>query len=157
MTAANESTATWASEELSTIASSDDLHVSPLREDGETYGTPTWIWSVVVDDSLYVRAYNGRQSRWYQAALTQKGGADHCRRHDQGRRIRAGRRSAPRPDRRGLSAQISRQSLSGADDWHPGSRRDDGNKAAGWTIKEMSLCVDLETQFSVTPSASCSW
>lgn len=34
---------------------------------------------------------------------------------------------------------------------------DDGNKAAGWTIKEISLCVDLETQFSVTPSASCSW
>ena len=74
MTAANESTATWASEELSTIASSDDLHVSPFREDGKTYGTPTWIWSVVVDDSLYVRAYNGRQSRWYQAALAQKAG-----------------------------------------------------------------------------------
>ena len=74
MTAANESTTTWASEELSTIASSGDLYVSPFREDGKTYGTPTWIWSVVVDDSLYVRAYNGRQSRWYQAALTQKAG-----------------------------------------------------------------------------------
>ena len=38
------------------------------------YGTPTWIWSVVVEDTLYVRAYNGRQSRWYQAALFQKAG-----------------------------------------------------------------------------------
>jgi len=29
---------------------------------------------VVVDDALYVRAYNGKSSRWYQAALRQKAG-----------------------------------------------------------------------------------
>jgi hypothetical protein len=29
---------------------------------------------VVVDDSLYVRGYNGQRSRWYQAALKQKAG-----------------------------------------------------------------------------------
>jgi hypothetical protein len=45
-----------------------------LRDDGVTYGTPTWIWSVVVDDGLYVRGYNGQQSRWYQAAMRQKAG-----------------------------------------------------------------------------------
>jgi hypothetical protein len=28
----------------------------------------------VVDDGLYVRAYNGKNSRWYQAALRQKSG-----------------------------------------------------------------------------------
>jgi hypothetical protein len=39
-----------------------------------TYGTPTWIWSVAVDDALYVRAYNGQNSRWYQAAMRQKAG-----------------------------------------------------------------------------------
>ena len=39
-----------------------------------TYGTPTWIWSVVVDGALYVRAYNGRDSGWYQAATRQKAG-----------------------------------------------------------------------------------
>ena len=39
-----------------------------------TYGTPTWIWSVAVDDALYVRAYNGRDSRWYRAALRQRAG-----------------------------------------------------------------------------------
>ncbi|MDE1993715.1 MAG: DUF2255 family protein, partial [Rhizobiaceae bacterium] len=44
------------------------------REDGMTYGTPTWIWSVVVDGDLYVRGYNGKQSRWYQAAIHQKAG-----------------------------------------------------------------------------------
>ncbi len=64
----------WSSEELSKIAASDDLHIAPLREDGVTYGTPTWIWSVVVGDALYVRAYNGRSSRWYQAAARQKDG-----------------------------------------------------------------------------------
>ena len=36
-------------------ALADDLHISPFREDGVTYGTPTWIWSVAVDDALYVR------------------------------------------------------------------------------------------------------
>ena len=65
---------TWTKDELSKIAASDDLHISPFRDDGKTYGTPTWIWSVVVDDALYVRAYNGQRSRWYQAALRQKAG-----------------------------------------------------------------------------------
>jgi hypothetical protein len=65
---------TWPKGELSKIASADDLHISPFRDDGKTYGTPTWIWSVVVDDALYVRAYNGTKSRWYQAAMRQKKG-----------------------------------------------------------------------------------
>lgn len=65
---------TWLEDELRKIAEADDLHVSPLREDGVTCGTPTWIWSVAVGDLLYVRAYNGRDSRWYQAALRQKAG-----------------------------------------------------------------------------------
>ena len=64
----------WSKDELQRIAESDDLHISPLREDGVTYGTPTWIWSVVVGGSLYVRAYNGQNSRWYQAAIGQKAG-----------------------------------------------------------------------------------
>ena len=66
--------ATWSKDELHRIAEADDLHIAPFREDGVTYGTPTWIWSVAVDDALYVRAYNGRASRWYRAALRQKAG-----------------------------------------------------------------------------------
>lgn len=65
---------TWSKDELRKIAETDDLHISPFREDGKTYGTPTWIWSVVVDDVLYVRAYNGKNSRWYQAAVQQMAG-----------------------------------------------------------------------------------
>lgn len=64
----------WSQEELRKIAEADDLHISPFREDGQTYGTPTWIWSVAVDGGLYVRGYNGQQSTWYQAALKQKRG-----------------------------------------------------------------------------------
>jgi hypothetical protein len=65
---------TWPKDELNKIAGTDDLHISPFRDDGKTYGTPTWIWSVVVDGALYVRAYNGHKSQWYQAALRQKAG-----------------------------------------------------------------------------------
>jgi hypothetical protein len=64
----------WLKDELRRIAEADDLHIAPFREDGVTYGTPTWIWSVVVDDALYVRAYNGRDSRWHRAALRHKAG-----------------------------------------------------------------------------------
>ena len=66
--------ATWPQDELRNIAEADDLHVAPFRDDGVTYGTPTWIWSVAVDGALYVRAYNGQSSRWYQAALRRKAG-----------------------------------------------------------------------------------
>ena len=65
---------TWSKDELHKIVQADDLHISPFRDDGVTYGTPTWIWSVAVDDALYVRGYNGQNSRWYQAAVRQKAG-----------------------------------------------------------------------------------
>jgi hypothetical protein len=64
----------WSKEELRKIEGSDDLHISPFREDGVTYGSPTWVWSVAVDGHLYVRAYNGTNSSWYQAATKQKAG-----------------------------------------------------------------------------------
>jgi hypothetical protein len=64
----------WAKEDLRKIAEADDLHIAPFRDDGKTYGTPTWIWSVAVGDAIYVRGYNGTKSRWYQAALRQKEG-----------------------------------------------------------------------------------
>lgn len=64
----------WSEKELREIIETDDLHISPFREDGVTYGTSTWIWCVEVDGELYVRAYNGVKSRWYQAAIKQKAG-----------------------------------------------------------------------------------
>jgi hypothetical protein len=34
---------TWPEEELRKTAEADDLHIAPFREDGATYGTPTWV------------------------------------------------------------------------------------------------------------------
>lgn len=64
----------WTKEQLTDFATADDFHVSPFYDDGKTYGTPTWIWSVVVDQDLYIRAYNGQNSRWYQSAMKQHAG-----------------------------------------------------------------------------------
>ena len=64
----------WSQAELRAIAENDDLFVSPFRADGTTYGTPTQTWALVVDGHVYVRAANGGQSKWYQAAVSQKAG-----------------------------------------------------------------------------------
>src|SRR4051812_32381510 len=62
------STISWSASDLDAIASVDDLHIAPRRLSGET-GTPTWIWSVAVEGTLYVRPYRGANSSWYQSAL----------------------------------------------------------------------------------------
>ena len=64
----------WSDEELERIVEADDLLIAPFRDDGKTYGTPTWIWSVGVEGGLYVRAYNGVKSRWHRAAMRQNAG-----------------------------------------------------------------------------------
>lgn len=64
----------WSSEDIDRIAATDDLHIAPYRADGTTYGTLTWIWSVVVDGRLFVRAWNGTRSRWYRSAIAQGAG-----------------------------------------------------------------------------------
>jgi hypothetical protein len=68
----------FSAQELQRIDEADDLKISPLRPDGVTYGTPTWIWEVVVGGKLYVRAYNGTRSGWYQSAIVQKAGRIHA-------------------------------------------------------------------------------
>ena len=64
----------WTTQQLQAIEQNQDLFVSPFRADGTTYGTPTQTWALVVDGKVYVRAANGQDSRWYQAAFTQKAG-----------------------------------------------------------------------------------
>ncbi|MER6975964.1 DUF2255 family protein [Streptomyces carpinensis] len=64
----------WTPEQIEAIRSTDDFHIAPYRDDGTTPGTPTRIWSVVVDGEVYVRAYNGTASRWHRAALRQGAG-----------------------------------------------------------------------------------
>lgn len=64
----------WPTEIAQQIASTDDFHIAPFRPDGQTPGTLTWIWSVVIDGRVFVRAWNGIRGRWYQAALAQRAG-----------------------------------------------------------------------------------
>lgn len=61
-------------EQVAEMVAKDDFHIAPYRADCQAFGTLTWIWAVQVDDSLYVRAYNGVKSRWYQSAISQKAG-----------------------------------------------------------------------------------
>ncbi|WP_025092712.1 DUF2255 family protein [Bacillus safensis] len=64
----------WSPDQISTFSAADDLYISPFYSDGKTPGTPTWIWSVTVDGNLYVRAYNGQHSTWFQSAIKQEQG-----------------------------------------------------------------------------------
>ncbi|MDQ0772982.1 hypothetical protein QF026_001448 [Streptomyces aurantiacus] len=64
---------TWSPQTLKTVASTDDLHVAPYREDGVTPGTLIWVWSVVVHNSIFVRSANP-SSRWFAAAMRERAG-----------------------------------------------------------------------------------
>jgi hypothetical protein len=64
----------WTPADLDLISRTADLYVSPFRDDGITYGTPTQTWALVVDGQVYVRAANGPISSWYQAAISQGAG-----------------------------------------------------------------------------------
>jgi hypothetical protein len=65
---------TWTDETIEQIAQSDDLHIAPYHADGQSTGTLTWIWSVVDDGRLFVRAWNGTDGRWYRSAVAQRAG-----------------------------------------------------------------------------------
>jgi hypothetical protein len=64
----------WNLDLLAKIDKADDLKIAPFHPDMTTTGTPTWIWEVTVDNRLFVRAYSGKESTWYQAALAQQTG-----------------------------------------------------------------------------------
>lgn len=64
----------WPTNVIDRIAATDDLHIAPYHPDRTTTGTLTWIWSVVVDGRLFVRAWNGTRGRWYRSAIAQRAG-----------------------------------------------------------------------------------
>lgn len=61
-------------EQIIKFSTADDFHVSPYYDDGITLGTPTWIWSVVVNGEIYIRPWNGKNSRWFKSAINNGGG-----------------------------------------------------------------------------------
>jgi hypothetical protein len=56
----------WTSDELTRIATAEELQIQPRRPDG-SLRTPTPIWVVREGEDLYVRSYRGSQGRWYRA------------------------------------------------------------------------------------------
>jgi hypothetical protein len=67
-------TPAWRASELDRITEANDFHVATYRDNHVTMGTPNWTWSVAVDGELYVRAYNGTRSSWYQSAVRERAG-----------------------------------------------------------------------------------
>ena len=65
---------TWREDAIRAIGTADDFHIAPFHPDGVTTGTPTWIWSVIVEGRLFVRSYSGTSGRWYRAAIEQRAG-----------------------------------------------------------------------------------
>jgi hypothetical protein len=57
----------WTTDELTRIASADELQIAPRRGDG-TLRSPRTIWVVRHGDDLYVRSVNGRTSAWFRGA-----------------------------------------------------------------------------------------
>lgn len=55
----------WTQHDLERIGAADELHLASLKKDG-TLRTPVTIWVVRVGDELYVRAYRGRGTAWFQ-------------------------------------------------------------------------------------------
>jgi hypothetical protein len=59
--------ADWNPTELERISSEREIEVSSLREDG-ALTKPVTIWTVRVEDELYVRSVHGGAGDWFKAA-----------------------------------------------------------------------------------------
>ncbi len=57
---------TWTSDELTRIATAEELEISSRRGDG-TLRNPVTIWVVRLGDDLYIRSVNGRTSDWFRS------------------------------------------------------------------------------------------
>jgi hypothetical protein len=61
----------WADDELRRIADAEQLHIAPVRRNGELRSA-TPIWVVRADDDLYVRAAYGANKGWHGVARTSR-------------------------------------------------------------------------------------
>ena len=56
----------WTNNELTTIATAEELTIASLRRDG-TLRTPVIIWVVRHGEDLYVRSVKGRSASWFRS------------------------------------------------------------------------------------------
>jgi hypothetical protein len=62
---------TWTNDELSAVATPDELRIATRRRDGTLRG-PVTIWHVRLGNDLYVRSVNGPTAAWYRGAQTRR-------------------------------------------------------------------------------------
>ena len=55
----------WIQRDLERIGVADELHLTTFKKDG-TWRPPVTIWVVRVGNEVYVRAYRGRETTWFQ-------------------------------------------------------------------------------------------
>ena len=55
----------WAKDELTKIASVEELRIASVRRDG-TLRSPVTIWVVRQEDNLFVRSVNGPTAAWFR-------------------------------------------------------------------------------------------
>ena len=63
----------WTNDELTQIATAEELQIAPRRRDG-TLRNPRTIWVVRYGDDLYVRSVRGRTSSWFRGAQVHQEG-----------------------------------------------------------------------------------
>ncbi len=63
----------WATSDLRRVGDAEELDLASLRADG-TLSNYTTMWVVRVEDDLYVRAYKGRESKWFRGVLRNHAG-----------------------------------------------------------------------------------
>jgi len=59
---------TWTAQELSDLDRIGEIRVAGRRQD-MSMRTPTIVWHVVVDGSLYVRSVRGVEGSWYKGVI----------------------------------------------------------------------------------------
>jgi hypothetical protein len=57
--------ANWIQKNLERIGAADELQLTSFKQDS-TRRLPVTIWVVRVDDDVYVRAYRGHETAWFQ-------------------------------------------------------------------------------------------
>jgi len=55
----------WTRNDLERIGAAEELRLATFKKDG-TLGKPITIWVIRVGDELYVRAYRGGETAWFQ-------------------------------------------------------------------------------------------
>lgn len=63
-------TSQWSAKLLESLSNAETIRVAPAYADGSKLN-PQTVWFVRVGNNIYVRAYRGTASKWYQAAVKQ--------------------------------------------------------------------------------------